>query len=219
MEKLNALLAESSLSSLGVADSKDHTVESLMLAIHNDPKRKVLFNQAAQHFNHTFFWSSLCPAVPRSSSTSSSGHGGAGKGLDKGASAVENSGAGAGANALEAGALSLALSKAFQSVKGFMTSFETAGLSNFGSGWTWLCVDASIPGSPSLVIQNTSNADCPITSGLRPLLTVDVWEHAYYKDFENRRADYLKEFWTVVNWKKVEERYHAALADISALSS
>lgn len=189
VDKLNALLRDPSSSSSMKVD-KSTTVESLMLATHDDPSKKVLFNQAAQHFNHTFFWDALRPSLPAAASNSKIKQ-----------SATEP---------LE-GPLRTALEESFGSVKTFMETFETSGINNFGSGWVWLCVN-SAKNSKSLVIVNTSNAGCPITAGQYPILTADVWEHAYYKDFENRRADYLKEFWTVVNWEKVEERYRSALS-------
>ncbi|EPY42865.1 superoxide dismutase, Fe-Mn family [Angomonas deanei] len=96
-----------------------------------------------------------------------------------------------------------AITKDFGSVEKFKEAFQTSGANNFGSGWTWLCVD---PKSGKLVLHNTSNAGCPLTEGLRPIFTADVWEHAYYKDFENRRPDYLKELWKVVNWEYVAQQ-------------
>lgn len=190
VDKLNALLRDPSSSSSMKVD-KSTTVESLMLATHEDPSKKVLFNQAAQHFNHTFFWDSLRPSPSAAASNNNTKQ-----------------------NETEPpeGPLRSALVENFGSVKLFMETFEMSGINNFGSGWVWLCVK-SVKNSKSLVIVNTSNAGCPITAGLYPILTADVWEHAYYKDFENRRADYLKEFWTVVNWEKVVERYRSALSE------
>lgn len=201
VDKLNALLPPSSPPSISLDEHK--TVESLMMSIHKDPTKSVLFNQAAQHFNHSFFWDCLHPAGTPSAGTSASSKEN-GKGHHAEGEIRRNVPA-------EGGPLRLALEKHFKSVEGFMEAFQTAGMNNFGSGWTWLCVDSK-GSNPSLVIVNTSNAGCPITSGLRPIFTADVWEHAYYKDFENRRADYLKELWKAVNWMKVEEHYNAALA-------
>lgn len=86
-----------------------------------------------------------------------------------------------------------------------MVEFNKAALANFGSGWTWL-VKKSDGG---LDIISTPNAETPLTdSNIIPLLTCDVWEHAYYIDYRNARAKYLENFWNVVNWAKVEERYN-----------
>jgi Fe-Mn family superoxide dismutase len=89
--------------------------------------------------------------------------------------------------------------------------FSRVAISTFGSGWTWLVADADA----SLEIVSTSNADTPLTQGKVPLLTCDVWEHAYYIDYRNARADYLTAFWNIVNWNYVEanlRRLHAAHA-------
>lgn len=88
---------------------------------------------------------------------------------------------------------------------GFVAEFNKAALANFGSGWTWLVRKSD----GSLDIISTSNAETPLTdSSVAPLLTCDVWEHAYYIDYRNARAKYLENFWHVVNWAKVEERYN-----------
>nr|CCC48079.1 putative iron superoxide dismutase [Trypanosoma vivax Y486] len=105
--------------------------------------------------------------------------------------------------------LETALTAQFGSVDKFKEAFSQSAINNFGSGWTWLCVDPEK--NNTLVIDNTSNAGCPLTRGLRPVFTVDVWEHAYYKDFENRRPDYLKEFWSIVNWEFVATTLEQAL--------
>ena len=81
--------------------------------------------------------------------------------------------------------------------------FEAAGTGLFGSGWVWLAAGSD----GKLSITRESNAGNPVTKGLKPLLTFDVWEHAYYLDFQNRRADHLKSLWTIVDWKTVESRY------------
>ena len=87
---------------------------------------------------------------------------------------------------------------------GFVTEFNKIALTNFGSGWTWLVKRAD----DSLDIISTSNAETPLTDAtLTPLLTCDVWEHAYYIDYRNARAKYLENYWNILNWMKVEERY------------
>ena len=84
----------------------------------------------------------------------------------------------------------------------FQEEFQAKGAGLFGSGWVWLSADAS----GKLVITQESNAQNPLTKGLKPLLTFDVWEHAYYIDYRNRRPDYLKELWQIVDWNIVNER-------------
>ena len=90
----------------------------------------------------------------------------------------------------------------FGSVEAFKTEFQQKGASLFGSGWVWLSAD----NSGKLVITQQRNAENPVTDGLQPLLTFDVWEHAYYLDYQNRRADYLAALWQVVDWPVVEGR-------------
>ena len=90
----------------------------------------------------------------------------------------------------------------------FVELFTTAGATQFGSGWAWLVLE-----NGKLAVKKTPNAETPLThDGVTPLLTMDVWEHAYYLDFQNRRPDYIAAFWNVVDWSKVAERYEAAKA-------
>jgi Fe-Mn family superoxide dismutase len=103
------------------------------------------------------------------------------------------------------GELASAIDAAFGSLDAFKEKFEAAGVGQFGSGWAWLVLDGG-----SLAITSTANQDSPLTDGKTPLLGNDVWEHAYYLTYQNRRPDYLKAFWNVVNWAKVAERYAAA---------
>jgi superoxide dismutase, Fe-Mn family len=122
-----------------------------------------VFNNAAQIWNHTFYWLSLSP-----------NGGGAPK-----------------------GAIADAINAAFGSFDQFKTKFNESAVNNFGSSWTWLVKKAD----GSLAIVNTSNAATPITeAGVTPLITVDLWEHAYYIDFRNARPKYLEAFWNLVNW-------------------
>ena len=94
------------------------------------------------------------------------------------------------------------LERDFGSVEAFKKEFEQKGATLFGSGWVWLSVDAQ----GKLVITQQKNAENPVTMGLSPLLTFDVWEHAYYLDYQNRRADYLTALWQVVDWAVIESR-------------
>ena len=129
-----------------------------------------LFNNAAQVWNHTFYWNCLSP----------------------------NS------KSKPEGDLLSAINKAFNSYDNFVKEFTDKATANFGSGWTWLVKNKN----RELEIINTSNADTPVRQpNLTPLLTVDVWEHAYYIDYRNARPDYLKHFWELVNWSFVAKNY------------
>ncbi len=94
------------------------------------------------------------------------------------------------------------LEKSFGSVEAFKKEFEQKGVTLFGSGWVWLSADKD----GKLVITQQKNAENPVTMGLNPLLTFDVWEHAYYLDYQNRRADHLAALWQIVDWQVVEGR-------------
>ncbi len=127
-----------------------------------------VFNNAAQVWNHTFYWHSLSP---------------------KGGGAPT-------------GKIAEAINKAFGSFDDFKAKFNDMAVNNFGSSWTWLVKKAD----GSLDIVNTSNAATPLTdANLTALLTVDLWEHAYYIDYRNVRPDYLKGFWSLVNWEFVNQ--------------
>ena len=128
-----------------------------------------VFNNAAQVWNHTFYWNCMGPN-------------GGGE---------------------PTGALADAINAAFGSFADFKEKFSTSGATNFGSGWTWLVKKAD----GSVEIMNTSNAGCPLTEGVTPLLTMDVWEHAYYIDYRNARPKYIEAFWNVVNWDFVAKNF------------
>ncbi|MDC0611690.1 superoxide dismutase [Fe] [Vibrio sp.] len=129
-----------------------------------------IFNNAAQVWNHTFYWHCLSPN-------------GGGE---------------------PTGAVADAIKAAFGSFEEFKTKFTESAVNNFGSGWTWLVKKAD----GSVAISNTSNAATPLTeAGVTPLLTVDVWEHAYYIDYRNVRPDYMAAFWALVNWEFVAENF------------
>ena len=99
--------------------------------------------------------------------------------------------------------LKKAIEAAFNSFVKFKEQFANAGLTRFGSGWAWLAVGKD----KKLKIYSTPNQDNPLMQGDQAILGVDVWEHAYYLKYQNRRADYLAAFWNVVNWKRVEEHF------------
>ena len=148
---------------------KSKTLEEVILSSHGKTDMVGIFNNAAQIWNHTFFWHSMK-------------QNGGGK---------------------PTGALLAKIEEDFGSFDEFKLKFKEAGATQFGSGWAWLVYD-----NGKLKITKTSNADLPITSGARPILTYDVWEHAYYIDFRNKRPDYIDAFLeSLVNWDFAMENY------------
>lgn len=106
------------------------------------------------------------------------------------------------------GELKDAIVKKFGSFDEFKTSFKAAGLGRFGSGWAWLAVDAN----KELVVVSTPNQDTPLADGLSPILAMDVWEHAYYLKYQNKRADYIDNWFVVVDWDKANDLYKKAIS-------
>ena len=107
------------------------------------------------------------------------------------------------ANNAPVGALAAQIVKQFGSFEAFQAEFAAKGAGLFGSGWVWLSANEQ----GELVITQEPGAGNPVTKGLRPLLTFDVWEHAYYLDYQNRRPDHLKALWGIINWEEIERRY------------
>jgi Fe-Mn family superoxide dismutase len=103
------------------------------------------------------------------------------------------------------GDLSLAIDNAFGSIDDFKSKFQATAGGQFGSGWGWLCVD----GDGAVCCFSTANQDSPLMREMTPILGVDVWEHAYYLNYQNRRPDYLSAWWNVVNWDVVAQLYSA----------
>ncbi len=130
-----------------------------------------IFNNAAQVWNHTFYWNCMRPQ-------------GGGQ---------------------PTGELLEAIHQAFGSFEAFKEAFSKCAVTTFGSGWAWLVKKAD----GSLALVSTSNAACPLTEGHTPLLTCDVWEHAYYIDYRNLRPKYVEEFWNLVNWDFVDQQFKA----------
>jgi Fe-Mn family superoxide dismutase len=129
-----------------------------------------VFNNAAQVWNHTFYWHSLSPK----------------------------------SGGQPAGALGQLITKTFGTFDQFKEKFSTAAVGQFGSGWAWLVKNAN----GGLEIVTTSNAETPITKpNMTPLLTCDVWEHAYYIDYRNARANYVNAFWNLVNWSFADQNF------------
>lgn len=135
----------------------EKTLEQILMS-----SEGAIFNNAAQIWNHTFYWNSLSPQ---------------GGGAPK-------------------GEIAEAINKQFGSFDAFKEKFTTAATTLFGSGWAWLVKNTD----GSLSIEQTSNAQCPLTKGQKPILTCDVWEHAYYIDYRNARPNYVNGFWNLVNW-------------------
>lgn len=104
------------------------------------------------------------------------------------------------------GELADAINSELGGLDAFKEQFAKAGATRFGSGWAWLCVDRG----GKLVVTSTPNQDNPISDGLSPILGLDVWEHAYYLNYQNRRPDYISAFWNVVNWEQVASNYAAS---------
>jgi len=130
-----------------------------------------IFNNAAQVWNHTFYFNCMGPD----------------------------------AGGEPSGDLADAIASTFGSFAEFKEKFSTSAVTNFGSGWTWLVKNAD----GKLEIVNTANAGCPLTADLTPLLTIDVWEHAYYVDKRNARPAYVESFWNVINWDFVAGNFAA----------
>jgi Fe-Mn family superoxide dismutase len=104
------------------------------------------------------------------------------------------------------GVIGDAITRQFGSFDDMKKQFNDAAMKRFGSGWAWICVNGD-----SMMIQSTANQESPLTSRATPILGLDVWEHAYYLHYQNRRADYCAAFWNVVNWTQVEANYTAAM--------
>lgn len=158
VKNLNGLIKDSA--------REEKSVKELILEGHQK-KEAGLFNNAAQHWNHSFFWHCLSP------------NGGGGP----------------------QGQVKELIERDFQSVAHFKEEFSTMATKLFGAGWAWLAQDES----GKLEILPMSNAHTPITEGKKPILTLDVWEHAYYIDYRNARPKFVESFWEIVNWDFANE--------------
>lgn len=155
IDNLNKLVAGMDLEKI--------SLKEIILKTANDSGQVAIFNNAAQSFNHEFFWQCLKPADTKMEVAS---------------------------DLLEL------INKSFGSLDSFQTEFKTAALGQFGSGWVWLIQDKD-----GLKIMKTANADNPIAKGLKPLFALDVWEHSYYLDYQNRRGDFVEAVMkNLVNW-------------------
>jgi len=159
VDKLNGLVEGTDLA--------DKSLEEIIKATAGDAGKAGVFNNAAQVWNHTFFWNCMTP------------DGGGGK---------------------PRGDIAGCLDSTFGSYDKFVEEFKAAAVNRFGSGWAWLVLDErAVP-----KVLSTSNAETPLAMGMKPLLTIDVWEHAYYLDYQNRRPDWVQAYLdTLVNWEFV----------------
>jgi len=143
-------------------DLAGQDLETIINKTSNDASKASIFNNAAQVWNHSFYWNCMKP----------------------------------GGGGVPSGAIAEKINSDFGSFEKFIEEFKNAGVTQFGSGWAWLVLKEG-----RLEIMKTLNADTPIAHGLKPVLTVDVWEHAYYLDYQNRRPDYLGTFIDhLINW-------------------
>jgi Fe-Mn family superoxide dismutase len=165
VDKLNDLVKGTELES--------KTLEEIIMATAKDESKQGIFNNAAQVWNHTFYWNSMKS-------------GGGGK---------------------PQGKLAAQIDKDFGSYEKFKEQLKQTGVTQFGSGWAWLVLDKD-----KLKVIKTSNADLPMVHGQRALLAIDVWEHAYYLDYQNRRPDYITIFLDqLVNWSFAESNFNMKL--------
>jgi len=153
VKKLNELIANTKFAKM--------PLEEIIKTADKGP----IFNNAAQHWNHSFYWNCLAPK----------------------------------AGGEPSGKLAAAIDRNFKSFAEFVKEFSTAATEQFGSGWAWLVQKKD----GSLAIEKADNAENPLVRNERPLLTCDVWEHAYYIDYRNARPKYVEAFWNVVNWEFV----------------
>lgn len=148
-------------------DMETASLEAIIKKLAGSANNAAIFNNAAQAYNHDFFWRSLRPVGEPSEPSEK---------------------------------LNELINKSFGSLENFYSEFKTAALAQFGSGWVWLVKDGE-----NLKIMKTANADTPIAHNLKPLLTIDLWEHAYYLDYQNRRADFVDGVMrNLLNWQFAE---------------
>ncbi len=164
VKKYNAVIADT--------EYADKPIEAVIKAVAGDASKSGIFNNAAQAWNHTFYWNSMKPN-------------GGGQ---------------------PSGDLAQKIQANFGSFEQFIEAFKTAGATQFGSGWAWLVLDGT-----TLKVTKTLNAENPMTQGQTPLLTMDVWEHAYYLDYQNQRPAYIEAFLNnLVNWDFVAQNLASA---------
>lgn len=161
------------------------SVASLLVDLSAVPSdiRTAVRNNAGGHFNHSLFWQIMKPTFHKTTNTTANG-GGEPNGL-----------------------LGQEIKKTFGSFAEFQDIFNAKAKEVFGSGWAWLSVDQS----GKLVVTSLPNQDCPLSDNQVPVMGLDVWEHAYYLKYQNKRPDYISAWWHVINWDMVEENYRSVI--------
>lgn len=165
----------------GHPEIADRPLEELLKDLDAVPEsiRTAVRNHGGGHWNHSFFWTVMGPGAAGSAAANAANKGPEGKIGD-------------------------AIAQSFGNFGKFKTEFSKAATGVFGSGWAWLVRDGKTAGSP-LTIVTTPNQDSPFMKRLTPILCLDVWEHAYYLKYQNKRPDYIDAWWNVVNWKEVDK--------------
>lgn len=162
----------------------DEPIEAILADLESVPEkiRTAVRNHGGGHANHSLFWTIMRPISAKASAGRPNGK------------------------------LASALDQTFKSFADFQKQFTDAAAAQFGSGWAWLVYPepSRRVGDKELMIITTANQDSPLSQGMIPLLGLDVWEHAYYLKYQNKRPDYIAAWWNVVNWEEVAERYAAA---------
>jgi len=167
----------------------DKPLEELLRGIDQVPEsiRTAVRNHGGGHSNHSFFWTIMGPAAGQSAASGTAG----------------TAGAAAGNMPDEKSKIAGAITQTFGGLKQFQAEFNKAAAGVFGSGWAWLVLDEN----GKLAITTTANQDSPLMRAQKPVIGLDVWEHAYYLKYQNKRPDYIDAWWNVVNWKAVNDRF------------
>ena len=183
VDNLNKLLPGSGLENKSLED----------IVVISSGAEKSIFNNAGQVLNHNLYFTQFAPQIPSPATQVRNDN-----------SPVIPSGAKESPIMLgPTGRLKAQIEKQWGTIDAFKAEFEAKGVGLFGSGWVWLQANAE----GELSIAQYANADNPVAHGFKPLMTFDVWEHAYYLDYQNRRAAHLSSLWQIVNWAEIEKRY------------
>jgi Fe-Mn family superoxide dismutase len=176
---------------------QDKDLEWLLVNLESVPEgiRMAVRNNGGGHFNHTMFWEIMSPTDDKPEE---------GDWLSKVLGKVES--------AINKAGIKMAIQNSLGGTKAMIEQVNAAGMGRFGSGWAWVVLGKD----NKLSVMSTPNQDNPLSQGLQPVFGVDVWEHAYYLRYQNRRADYLNAWWNVVNWQEIAERYERALDKMKA---
>jgi superoxide dismutase, Fe-Mn family len=186
VDKLNAALEGHPSSSSGSSDDlASQSVEELVINLSSVPEevKAAVRNNGGGHANHSLFWTIMSPPSAKASG-----------GMPNGGGEPD-------------GELAKKITDTFGDFKQFKEQFNEAAATRFGSGWAWLVLDKG-----KLAVTSTANQDSPLSDGATPLLGLDVWEHAYYLKYQNKRPDYIEAFWSIINWQKVAENLSVSQA-------